>query len=88
MIRGALCFAERTEYLNEIFTDEKDIVFYDYKDLNGLVEKVKYYLANDEERLRITKAAFDKVRKEHTWLNRAVDIINAAEKYFYKTNTL
>ena len=83
MIRGAMCFAEHSEYLDEIFTDEKDIVFYDSKDLNGLVEKAKYYLAHDEERLRITKTAFEKVRKEHTWLNRTVDIIDAVEKCFF-----
>ena len=81
MIRGALCFAEHSEYLDEIFTDEKDIVFYDSRDLNGLVDKVKYYLNHDKERLRIIKAAFEKVRREHTWLNRAVDIIKTVETF-------
>jgi hypothetical protein len=83
MIRGAMCMSEHSEYLDKVFTSEKDIVFYDCKDLNGLVERVKYYLVHDEERLMITKAAFEKVRKEHTWLNRAVDIIDAFEKHIF-----
>ena len=87
MIRGAMCMAEHSEYLDKIFTDEKDIVFYDYKDLNGFVERVKYYLAHDEERLMITKTAFEKVRKEHTWLNRAADIIDSVKEHFFNGNT-
>ncbi|MDR0311812.1 MAG: glycosyltransferase [Acidobacteriota bacterium] len=79
MLRGVLCITDYTDYLGEHFTDGKDIVFFDDNDLEGLVQKVKYYLANDEKRLQITKAAFEKARKKHTWLNRAADLIEIFE---------
>lgn len=79
MLRGALCVSNYTDYFGEHFTDGENIVFFDYKDLNGLAQKVKYYLAHEEKRLQITKAAFEKARGEHTWLNRAAALLDIFE---------
>jgi len=81
MIRGALCVTDFTGYLGEHFTDGSDIVFYDHRNLDALASKIKYYLAHEDERLRITKAAFEKVRLSHTWLNRAEMLLDIYEAH-------
>jgi spore maturation protein CgeB len=81
MMCGALCVSDYTRYLGEHFADGRDIVYFDYKDPAGLVQKVRHYLEHDEERIRITKAAFAKVRGGHTWLHRAADLLDIFESY-------
>ena len=81
MSRGALCMTDATDYLREIFTDGKDIVFYDNNDLDSLIDKIKYYLAHDEDRIQITKNAFENVRLNHTWINRAESIVSMYEDF-------
>ena len=81
MSRGALCMTDATDYLREIFTNGKDIVFYDNEDVDNLIETVKYYLAHEEERFHITKNAFENVRTRHTWINRAESIVSMYEEF-------
>ena len=81
MSRGALCMTDATDYLREMFTEGEDIVFYDNDNLDGLAEKIKYYLAHEDERFRITKNAFENVRAHHTWVNRAEDMISMYEEF-------
>jgi glycosyltransferase involved in cell wall biosynthesis len=81
MSRGALCMTDATDYLREMFTEGEDIVFYDNDNLDGLAGKIRYYLAHEDERLRITVNAFENVRARHTWVNRAEDMISMYEEF-------
>jgi spore maturation protein CgeB len=81
MSRGALCMTDATDYLREMFTEGEDIVFYDNDNLDGLAGKIRYYLAHEDERLRITVNAFGNVRARHTWVNRAEDMISMYEEF-------
>ncbi|MBQ7557589.1 MAG: glycosyltransferase [Lachnospiraceae bacterium] len=40
-----------------------------------LLDKCSYYLSHDDERKRIAKAGFERLKKEHTWEHRASRII-------------
>jgi spore maturation protein CgeB len=46
-----------------------------------MAEKIRYYLAHEDERLGITKNAFKKVRAHHTWVNRAEDMLSMYEEF-------
>lgn len=83
MIRGALCFTNANAYLESMFAENEEIVFYDFDNLDDLVRKIKYYLSseNESERLQITKNAFEKVKNHHTWINRAEEILSIYESY-------
>ena len=47
----------------QIFEPDKEAVFYD--STADAIEKIEYYLAHDEERLRIARAGFTRVHKDY-----------------------
>jgi len=62
-----------TPGLEKLFVDGEHLVTYTTKqDLN---DKVKYYLKNDSERERIAEAGYHHVKKNHTYVNRAKEIV-------------
>ena len=54
------------------FKNEKEIVC--YKSAKDLYEKIKYYLDNGDERIKIAKRGYIKVRDKHTFKNRIMVI--------------
>jgi spore maturation protein CgeB len=81
MLRGAMCITDATGYLKEIFTDGEEIVFYNPDNPSELADKVNFYLRNEDERLKIAKQGFEKVRKYHTYINRAEEILDIFEEF-------
>lgn len=69
MANSSCCFAQRTEIA---FIDKpKDEQHYvEYSSMSEFENKIKYYLENKDECLRIGKAGEDFVRKHHTGLAR------------------
>lgn len=58
----------------EHFVPDEDFVFYEsYEDL---INKVHYYLENEEERKRIARNGYEKVKKYHTYENRVEEILS------------
>ena len=61
--------------LREYFEFGKEIaVFEGVEGPEGVVEKVRYYLAHEDERKRIALAGWERVRREHTWEKRFGEI--------------
>jgi len=60
----------------EGFIDKKTVIFYKTRDMNDLIEKVKYYLNHEEEREKIAKAGMEMVRKDHNWDVRIKKLFN------------
>ena len=44
-----------------------------YRDLPDLADKIKYYLAHDDERNQIRLAGLARCRRDHTWHKRFQD---------------
>ncbi len=65
---GGFYMVEYMPELGEFFTYEKEIVGYKNKD--ELLEKIRYYLAHDEEREAIRLAGYKRAITDHTWQKR------------------
>ena len=65
MFTGSLYITSRNEDLEEIFQDGVHISYYDSK--NSLVNKVKYFLKNENERINIANSAMQLAHSKHNW---------------------
>lgn len=74
LFTGALYITSRNPDLEIILEDGKHIVYYDNK--KDLIEKIKHYLRNDEERLKIANNALEEGLKNHTWDIRLQNTFN------------
>ena len=64
-----------TNYQPELmmyFENGKDIVI--YEDKADLINKVKYYLEHDDERMEIAENGYNKVKTLHQYANRLDDM--------------
>ncbi len=59
---------ERVPHLERYFEIGREIAVYD--DLEGLIEQLRYWLANPEERAAVADAAYIRVLAEHTYDHR------------------
>jgi|GEM_PF-1978179 len=75
MLNGALVISNTNNYSFNLYKDGESIVFYDVNDQKDYVEKVKYYLANENERSRIAENAYRITSEYNTWENRANEIL-------------
>jgi O-antigen biosynthesis protein len=54
--------------LGELFEDGVDLVT--YKSYDEMIEKARYYLEHDKERIKIAESGYNKVINSHTYKNR------------------
>jgi spore maturation protein CgeB len=78
---GTCMLHERNDEVLELFKDGEEMVTFDSP--QELVEKARYYLANDRERARIAAGGHDRVRRDgHSYTNRVLEILQ-----FHKRGT-
>jgi spore maturation protein CgeB len=65
---GGFYLTEHLEELSEFFDFGREVVC--YQDSEDLVEKVKYFLAHDQERETIRVAGHQRALRDHTWHQR------------------
>lgn len=75
MLCGACCLSDETSFLREHFCDGEDIVLFSAERLDQLVMKIQYLLHHDDEREKIAYAGYEKALREHTWRNRAEELL-------------
>lgn len=69
---GAFMIASRTEELESLFEDKKELVLSSGEE--ETVELVRYYLSRPEERMLIGKQAREKVMANHTFAHRMENV--------------
>lgn len=74
MASGALLLTMRPTELEFIGFKEGQH-FVAFKNISELINKIEFYLANDEERTRITQAAKKSILTDHTYINRCEYLI-------------
>ena len=60
---GVMQISDGEQYLEKFFSVGEEVV--SYRDVNELIDKVKYYLDHDEERENIALNGFRRVRKDY-----------------------
>jgi hypothetical protein len=62
--------------MEKTFTPDKDIVIFNNED--ELVEKIKYYLTNENDRIKISTNGYQKVREylPKNWSNKIINYVN------------
>ena len=78
--RGAFTIYPHIKGIDDWFVDGKEIVTYKHGDLQDLRKKIDYYLLHAEEREKIRQAGFERARKDHTYRQRWIEILNEVFK--------
>ena len=71
---GGFQLVDRRRYMEGVFEDGKDLVVFETVD--DLRKKIKYYLANEEERLAIAAHGRETAVKNHTYESRIREMMN------------
>lgn len=78
---GTLMIAPRNQLLKAMFAEGREAVYYDGKE--ELLEKIRFYLTNDDARQRIARAGYERcIRDGHSNIDRAREALCAAEEIF------
>lgn len=78
--RGAFLITPQVPGLEKEFEYYKELVPYKLGDFSGLIEKIDYYLKNDEAREAIGKAGFERVKSEYLFKDRVADLLKQLKK--------
>lgn len=73
-----LLFTNHTPGLEKLFKIDEEIVV--YKSLNDLDDKIKYFLNNETNRIKIETAGYERVKKDHTYDKRAMTVVEIIKK--------
>ena len=76
-----------TNYQAEIpyyFEEGKDLVCFD--GIEDMRDKVRYYLSHEEERARIARSGYEKVKEHHTYVDRLSKILKIVKEEEAKRN--
>ncbi|MGC8555293.1 MAG: glycosyltransferase family protein [Candidatus Acidulodesulfobacterium sp.] len=71
---GGFQLVDRRKYMDGVFEDGKDFVV--FESVDDLRKKIKYYLANEDERLAIAEHGRKTVVKNHTYEQRVLEMMN------------
>ena len=74
MLNGAISLSDHSRALDDYFVDGKDIVFYDLKNIDKLVERYAWIMDHPAEAKDIAMAGYEEAKKAHTWQHRAVEL--------------
>lgn len=81
MINGAVVFTDESKYYNEVFVNDEEIVTYTWSKLEDAPNKLFSLIEDPEKIFKISQAAKQKVDREHSWKNRAEQILEMVELY-------
>ena len=82
MLSGTVAVTDGSRYIQENFTDGKDLVLYSLKHLEELPGKVKWLLKHPYEAERIARAGKERAQKEMTWQHRTFEMVRYIQECF------
>lgn len=78
MMMGATCLTDENSYISKRYTHNNDIIYYQHND-PLLPERIKAYLENEELLQNIANKGFEQTNQNHTWINRALKILETID---------
>ncbi len=75
MLNGSVCVSDPSRYLKELFTDGRELAFYELSDIGALSGRVCELLSDEVRLQEMADCAYEKCICSHTWKNRAEQII-------------
>lgn len=76
MLNHSLCATDASPLLKRQFEHEKEILFYDFKDIDSLSEKIFHLLASPDQLAQISQNGYFKAKKDHSWQTRAAGLLD------------
>lgn len=76
MAARSVVVTNETPYLRELFKEDEELIFYNFIDVNAMDGAVQAILQDDEQREKISEAAWQAVKGVHTFEERAQTIID------------
>lgn len=71
---GGFLMSNYQQEFEELYTPDKDVVL--YSSIDELIDKTKFYLTHERERLTIAMSGYKRTISEHTMKIRAVQMLN------------
>jgi spore maturation protein CgeB len=65
---GGFLLTDNADNLEDYYLENKEIVCFEGND--DLIEKIKYYLEHEEERIKIAQSGYERTLHEHTYVHR------------------
>ena len=75
---GSFLLTDRISTIEELFTDGKHLVCYD--NFDDMVNKCRYYIENEKERLEIAEQGYLHAKNNHTIAHRVIKMLQGIEK--------
>jgi spore maturation protein CgeB len=69
---GGFMLSGRAENITDYYQEDHEAAY--FSDAAELAEKVRYYLAHENERAQVAKAGYARTRREHTYVHRFAEI--------------
>jgi spore maturation protein CgeB len=76
---GSLLLTDAKPNLSELFEPGNEVVT--YRDEDDLVAKIRLYLADEDERIRIARAGQLRTLREHTYEHRMRELVDLLDRY-------
>jgi spore maturation protein CgeB len=73
---GAMVLNEYCPELEELFEIDKELVTFEYGDTDGVRDKLAWYLSHEAERGKISRAGYERAKKQHTFIERLKRILD------------
>lgn len=79
MASGSICLTDSSKWLKENFVDGIDLFYYDWNDINEMIEIIDKIMTNKVNYDEIINNGRRKVVENHLWSNRAKTILSLCE---------
>lgn len=86
---GALLLTTDNLFVRDHFVDKEDLLLFQFGNLGNVNEMVNYYIHHEESKNKLVESGRKKVLENHTWDNRAKQIIKNIQpflKHFINEN--
>ena len=77
---GAMALNEYCPELEDFFEIGKEIITFEFGEVEDMKEKLSWYLEHDNERKKVAKAGYERGRKQHTFTARINQIFDSVRK--------